>query len=85
MNSTEKRFSLPKDENKFKQAMKPIEGCEVISSNSSDGAEGPEVKEVYKCPCGSITLNQKSIIKDIDNPENGNIEVIDMRSDGCAL
>ena len=85
MNSTRKRFFLPQDDSKFRQTMKPVEGCEIISSKTSEDIEGPEVEEVYRCPCGDIMLNQKSIITNVDNPEDGNIEVIHMKSDGCAL
>lgn len=85
MASSNKRFSLPKEEQKFKNAMKPIEGCNIISSKISEGNEGPEVKEVYRCPCGDITLVQKSIITNIDNPERGSIERIYMKSERCAL
>ena len=85
MTSFNQRFSLPKEEHKLKEAMKPIEGCDIISSKTSEGKEGPEIEEVYKCPCGDIILRQKSIITNIDNPERGSIEMIHMKSERCAL
>lgn len=78
-------FSLPKEEQKFRDEMRHIEGCDITSSRISEGKEGPEIEEIYKCPCGDIVLRQKSIIKNIDNPEKGNIEMIHMRSERCSL
>lgn len=85
MASSNQIFSLPKEEHKFKKAMKPIEGCDIISSNISEGKEGPEIKEVYKCPCGDIVLRQKSIVTNVDNPERGGVEMIHMTSERCTL
>ncbi len=78
-------FSLPKEERKFKEAMKHIEGCDITNSKISEGKEGPEIEEIYKCSCGDILLRQKSVITDINNPEKGSIEMIQMRSERCSL
>lgn len=78
-------FSLPKEEHKFKEAMRRIEGCDITNSKISEGKEGPEVEEVYRCPCGDVVLRQKSIITDINNPRRGSIEMIQIRSEECSL
>lgn len=85
MTNSNHTFSLPKEEHKFKDAMKPIKGCDITSSRISEGKEGPEIEEVYKCPCGDIILRQKSVITNVDNPERGSIEMIQMRSERCSL
>ena len=85
MNNIKRIFSIPKDFDKFKSTMKSIEGCEIIDSRAFENIEGPEIEEIYKCPCGNIDLKQKSIIGDIDNPEKGSIEIIHMESKGCVL
>ena len=79
------RFSLPKEEDKFKNAMRRVEGCDIISSDISGDTEGPEIEEIYECPCGDIVLRQKSVISDVDNPEKGSVEIIYMKSIGCVL
>lgn len=85
MNKINKIFHLPKEEQKFKEAIRPIEACEIISRTASEDIEGPEIEEVYACPCGNIILKQKSIIANIDNPENGSVEIVHLESDGCVL
>ena len=85
MTNSNYTFSLPKEERKFKEAMRPIEGCDITGSKISEGKEGPEIEEIYRCPCGDILLRQKSIIENIDNPEKGSIEMINMRSERCSL
>lgn len=85
MNETNKRFHLPKEEHKFKEAIRRIKGCDIISSRASEDVEGPEIEEVYRCSCGDITLRQKSIIANIDNPEKDSIEIVHMKSNGCEL
>jgi hypothetical protein len=85
MNQVDKRFRLPKEEHKFEDTIKPIKGCNIISSRASEDVEGPEIEEVYVCPCGDITLRQKSIITNIDNPEKSSIEIVHLESNGCVL
>ena len=85
MSNIKNIFSLPKEYGRFKDVMASIQHCSIVSSKTIEGDKGPEIQEVYKCPCGDITLKQKSIITNIDHPEKGSIEIIDMRSDGCAL
>jgi hypothetical protein len=85
MNKTSNIFHLPKEEHKFKEAIRPIEECKLISSRSSEDIEGPKIEEVYECSCGNIKLTQKSIITNADNPENGSIEIVHLESDGCVL
>jgi len=85
MNEINKRFHLPKEERKFKEAIKPIERCNIISSRASEDTEGPKIEETYSCPCGDIILRQKSVITNVDNPENGSIEIIHLESNGCVL
>lgn len=85
MTEINKRFHLPKEEHKFKEAIKPIEGCKIISNRTFEDVDGPKIEEVYECPCGNIKLIQKSIITNIDNPEKGSVEVIHMESSGCVL
>lgn len=82
-----KIFYLPKDYNKLKDVMTSIQRCNIASSKIFEDTQGPEIEEVYNCPCGNITLKQKSIITDVNHPERGNIEIIDMqsKSDGCVL
>ncbi len=79
------RFSLPKEEDKFKKAMRPLERCDIISSETSGDTEGPEIEEIYECPCGNIILTQKSIMSDVDNIEKGSVEIIHMKSKECTL
>ncbi len=85
MSNIKKIFSLPKENNNFKDVMTKIEHCHIESSKIFEGTKGPEIEEIYNCPCGDITLRQKSIITNIDHPERGSIEIIDMRSDRCVL
>lgn len=85
MNKINKIFHLPKEEHKFEEATRPIKGCEIVNSTASEDKEGPKIEEIYTCPCGDIILRQKSIITDIDNPENGSIEIVHLESDGCVL
>lgn len=85
MSNIKKRFSLPNDQKEFKNIMRHIENCNLLSSEISENAQGPEIKEIYECPCGNIMLKQKSIITNIDHPERGSIEIIHMESKGCAL
>lgn len=82
-----KIFYLPKDQNRLKDAMASIEQCNIVNNKIIEGTKGPEIEEVYNCPCGIITLKQKSIITDINHPERGSIEIIDVqsKSDGCVL
>ena len=80
-----KRFILPKEEQEFKDTMKRVESCNVVNRKTSEGLEGPEIEEIHECPCGDITLKQKSIITNVDSPENGNIEIVHMESNGCVL
>ena len=82
-----KIFYLPKDQKKLKDVMTSIARCNVANSKIFEGTKGPEIEEIYNCPCGNITLKQKSIITDINHPERGSIEIIDMqsKSDGCVL
>lgn len=80
-----KRFNLPKEEQKFKDTIKRIESCDITSRKMSEHLEGPEIEETYMCPCGDIILRQKSVITNVDNPENGHIETVHMKSDGCVL
>ena len=84
-NEIKMRFSLPKEENKFKDIMKHIEGCNIISSEMSGDTEGPEIEEIYECPCGNIVLKQKSVIADVNNPTKGSVEAIHMKSTECTL
>ncbi len=79
-----KKFSLPRDEHFLKDTMRIFEKCEIIDSRISEEKDGPKIEEVYKCPCGNITLDQKSIIKDTDHPETG-VEIIHMKSRECSL
>lgn len=85
MNTINKTFHLPKEDREFKKTIKSIERCNIVSSRASEDIEGPKIEEAYECPCGDITLRQKSIIADIDNPENGSIEIVHLESDGCVL
>jgi hypothetical protein len=85
MNKINKRFHLPKEERKFKETIRSIERCNIINSRASEDTEGPNIEEVYECPCGNIILRQKSIITNIDNPENGSVEIVHLESDGCVL
>ena len=85
MNRIKKTFHLPKDNDRFKDTMIFVERCEILSSKAFEDIKGPEIEEVYKCPCGEIKLKQKSIVEDIENPEKGGIEIIHMESKGCVL
>jgi hypothetical protein len=85
MNEINKRFHLPKEERKFKDTIKTIKGCNIKSSKISEHVEGPEIEEIYTCSCGDITLRQKSIIANIDNPEKDSVEVVHLESNGCVL
>jgi hypothetical protein len=85
MNKINKIFHLPKEENKFKEATRSIEECDIINSIMFEDKEGPKIEEIYTCSCGDIILRQKSIIADVDNPENGSIEIVQLESDGCVL
>lgn len=85
MSNIKNIFSLPKESDRFKDVMALTKKCDIVSRETIEGDKGPEIEEIFKCPCGEIILNQKSIITNIEHPENGSIEIIDMRSDGCAL
>lgn len=85
MSNIKRRFSLPNEQQAFKNIMKRIEGCDMSSSKTSENSRGPEVEEIYKCPCGNIKLIQESIITDVDHPERGNTEIVHMESKGCVL
>lgn len=85
MTEINSRFHLPKEEQGFKDAMKRVEGCDLIASRTSEDMEGPKIEETYTCPCGNIELIHKSIIINIDNPENGSVEIVHLRSNGCVL
>lgn len=85
MNEINKRFRLPKEEQKFREAIIRIESCNVVSRKIYEDLEGPEIEEMYACPCGNITLKQKSVITNIENPENGSVEIVHLESNGCVL
>ena len=85
MSNIKNIFSLPKENDKFKDVMASIQHCSITIRKTIEGDKGPEIDEVYKCPCGDVKLKHKSIITNIYHPEKGSIEIIDMRSDGCAL
>lgn len=81
-----KKFSLPKDEHTLKDTMTQyLEECNIVKSRTHEERDGPRIEEVYKCPCGDVLLNQKSIIENTENPENGSVEIIHMKSKGCSL
>jgi predicted SprT family Zn-dependent metalloprotease len=85
MSNINKTFSLPNDQQSFKKIMRHIEKCDVLHSRTSENVQGPEIEEIYECPCGNIILKQKSIITNIDHPERGSIEIVHMESKGCVL
>ncbi len=85
MYNLKKTFSLPKDLHEFNHFMKTIEGCNIVNSKIFEDVEGPIIKEVYECPCGNVTLKQKSIVSDVDNPEKGNTEIVHIESEECTL
>ena len=85
MPTINKKFSLPNEQQEFNNLMKKIENCEILDSKISENSQGPEIEETYRCPCGNIKLKQNSIITNIENPEKGNIEIINMESKGCDL
>jgi len=85
MSYINKKFSLPKDQQEFKNVMKHINECDILSSNIYEDLQGPEIEEVYRCQCGNILLKQKSIITNIDSPEKDSIEMVHMESKECAL
>lgn len=87
MIDTKKSYYLPKDTNELKNTMSYIDQCSISDSKITEEINGPIVEENYKCPCGDITIKQKSIITHTDHPERGSIEIIHMqsKSDGCVL
>ncbi len=80
-----KKFSLPKDERALEDTMKRLKECDIINSTIHEEKDGPKIEEVYKCPCGNISLSQKSIIENTDNPEMGSVEIVHMKSNRCSL